>query len=73
MEPRLYVMYVWGHFGMYYGFKCFSVCRMEAKPAGDMPSTTASSEKGDEGFSVPSSIRAVSETAPKVEVRILTM
>ena len=43
--------------------------RMEAKPAGDMPSTSAPSEKVDEGFSVPSSIRVANETAPKVELR----
>jgi len=42
---------------------------MEAKPAGDMPSTSAPSEKVDEGFSVPSSIRVANETASKVEVR----
>ncbi|XP_065897474.1 cyclic AMP-dependent transcription factor ATF-1-like isoform X2 [Dysidea avara] len=42
--------------------------RMEAKPASDMSSTSASGDKGDEGFSIPSSIRAANETAAKVEV-----
>ena len=44
------------------------VYRMEAKTSVDMPSTTLSSEKNDEGFIVPSA-RAV-ETASKIEVGI---
>jgi len=39
---------------------------MEAKTPVDIPSTTVSSEKNDEGFIVPSA-RAV-ETASKIEV-----
>ena len=52
---------------------CFSIYRMEAKPASDMSSTSASGDKGDEGFSIPSSIRAANETAAKVEVRTMLL